>query len=340
MSSSVCSEEVSATEDGPYGAAARQLSRALLHIGQWLRSEHYRFATVTPATHAAVLAHAPHALAGDWRDVFGWNRPFHQRLLPPEMLHTLQEAGLVEPHGDEVWQPRVRYASLDACSLDACLFPHSGYPTVEADAVFFGPDTYRFVRLIQRELALRPLRHRPRILDVGCGSGAGGIFAATHHRSLNPQLVLADINPRALAFAQAAAQLADLHGVTFSEGDLFDATDGRFDLILANPPYLNDPAARMYRHGGGSWGGGLSERIVREALPRLANGGRLVLYTGAAVVRGQDCLRAAIERLLDASQCAWTYGEIDPDVFGDELLQPGYAQVERIAAVGLVVLRP
>jgi hypothetical protein len=29
--------------------------------------------------------------------------------------------------------------------------------------------------------------------------------------------------------------------------------------------------------------------------------------------------------------------EIDPDVFGEELDQPGYGQVERIAAIGAVI---
>jgi hypothetical protein len=34
------------------------------------------------------------------------------------------------------------------------------------------------------------------------------------------------------------------------------------------------------------------------------------------------------------------YGELDPDVFGEELDTPAYACAERIAAVGLVVQRP
>ncbi|MNR68782.1 hypothetical protein D3C85_1935590 [compost metagenome] len=36
---------------------------------------------------------------------------------------------------------------------------------------------------------------------------------------------------------------------------------------------------------------------------------------------------------------AWTYRELDPDVFGEELLTPGYQTVERIAVVALVVTR-
>ena len=49
------------------------------------------------------------------------------------------------------------------------------------------------------------------------------------------------------------------------------------DLIVANPPYLVDPAGRVYRNGGGSLGTGLGERIVAEGLPRLRAGGQLLL---------------------------------------------------------------
>jgi hypothetical protein len=36
---------------------------------------------------------------------------------------------------------------------------------------------------------------------------------------------------------------------------------------------------------------------------------------------------------------AWTYRELDPDVFGEELLTQGYQRVERIAVVALIVTR-
>ena len=36
---------------------------------------------------------------------------------------------------------------------------------------------------------------------------------------------------------------------------------------------------------------------------------------------------------LQAAGLEWGYHEIDPDVFGEELLEPGYAQADRIAAV-------
>jgi hypothetical protein len=115
--------------------------------------------------------------------------------------------------------------------------------------------------------------------------------------------------------------------------------EGDFDLIVANPPYMADPSERAYRHGGGPLGAGLSLRIVEQALPRLTPGGSLVLYTGVAMVDGRDPFLEALEPWRDSPDFGWTYKELDPDVFGEELLTPGYQDVERIAVVALVVTR-
>jgi methylase of polypeptide subunit release factors len=308
----------------------------LVLLGRWLQSRNYRFTTPTPATHARVNARAGNEQAKDLRGIFGWSRPFSDELLPVNLLDALRNAELLETRPDGLLSSRVRYSSIDDH-----LFAHSAFPTAQPDAVFFGPDTYRFVGLIEQVLQRQPLvAGAARILDMGCGAGPGGIVAARLAAASSPDLMLADINPAALQHARANATLAALQGVELVEGDLFNAVAGQFDFIVANPPYLNDSAQRVYRHGGGEWGEGLSERIVREGLPRLAPGGRLVLYTGAAIVHETDPLLEALRPHLQDLGWAWTYWELDPDVFGEELAEPAYTGAERIAAVALVVQRP
>lgn len=307
----------------------------LVRLGQWLKAQSYAFTTVTPATHAAVLAGRGAHAARDLRDVFGWNLPFAPERLPAEVLGWIESAGLVTQEGRGQLRSAVRYARLGGL-----LLPHSSFPTDESASVFFGPDTYRFAALIQRELARWPLGPRPRILDVGCGTGAGGLVAAAALDRADPRLILSDISATALQFARASTALADMPGVGFVQGDLFGAVTGEFDLVVANPPYLNDGAQRLYRHGGGRWGEALSLRIVAEGLPRLAPGGRLVLYTGSAIAGGVDGLQEACRALLAGRDALWTYEEIDPDVFGEELHKPAYAGVDRIAAVALTVRVP
>lgn len=314
------------------------LSDALVRLGRWLQSAGYRFTTVTPATQARVNARSGAGLARSLRDVFGWSRPFDASLLPAEALGWLRDGGLLQDDkqgeaGGGRRRSRVRFSTLGGR-----LYAHSAYPTLEADAVFFGPDTCRFVSLIEAELGRQPLRPGARILDIGCGAGPGGIAAALASPAC--RLLLADINPQALAFARANAQLAGLADARLAQSDLFASLDGRFDLVVANPPYLVDAGERAYRHGGGALGSSLSVRIVEESLTRLAPGGRLVLYTGAPIVEGRDPFLDQVAPVLERAGCPFSYREIDPDVFGEELEAPAYADAERIAAVALVATLP
>ena len=93
-------------------------------------------------------------------------------------------------------------------TLQGLLFAHSQYPTLAPDSVFFGPDTYRFAALISRVLYGCPSPPRA-ILDLGCGSGVGGIVAARRAGG-RPFLALADVNPAALRLAWVNSALAEI----------------------------------------------------------------------------------------------------------------------------------
>ena len=311
---------------------------ALGLILRHLASSGYRFITPTPLTHQRVLPHRGAQTAANLRDVFGWNMPFKVVTcvgMTRELLAAMRGAGVLHSQGD-VLRSLVRISSIG----DE-LFVHSGYPTTHDDAVFFGPDTYRFAQFVQSGVTTfkRNNNQALRLLDVGCGSGAGGIVAS---RALAPsgpvEVCMNDINPVALQYTGVNAAFAAVP-IKPALGNALRAVKGDFDLIISNPPYLDDAAGRAYRHGGAGLGRALSVRIGQEALNRLAPGGRLLLYTGVAIVGGVDPFLADMQPLLSDTQFDWSYTEIDPDVFGEELEQPAYAQVERIAAVGLTVTR-
>jgi hypothetical protein len=98
---------------------------------------------------------------------------------------------------------------------------------------------------------------------------------------------------------------------------------------------------QTYRAGGGPRGADLSCAWARAALAKLAPGGRLLLYTGSAILDGgRDALRAALEAVAGEQGAGFSYREIDPDVFGEELEREAYADVERIAAVCCVMTAP
>ncbi|HEP8777411.1 TPA: class I SAM-dependent methyltransferase [Pseudomonas aeruginosa] len=303
----------------------------LVSLGNWLRGQDYRFVTVTPATHERVNARPENRMARDLAGIFGWSRPFAGESLPADWLTLLAGADLIRREADG-WRSQVRVSSLGEQ-----LFVHSAFPTLAADAVFFGPDTYRFDRLIRSHLASSDPARIRRAADIGCGSGPGAIRIAM--ACPDAEVHGLDINPAALDLARVNAALAGVGNLTLARSDLLSQVPGRFDLIVANPPYLLDASERAYRHGGGMLGAGLSLAIVDAALERLEAGGSLLLYTGVAMVEGGDPFLARIRERLASREWDWDYQELDPDVFAEELDSPAYREAERIAVVGLRVTR-
>ncbi|HEX8445454.1 MAG TPA: methyltransferase [Sphingomonas sp.] len=299
---------------------------ALLRI---LAAQEYRFVTVSPATHARVVARDGRHVAHDLRDILGWSLPFRADAVPAEILALLEAGGAVRSVAGGLLQATVRVSCVHGL-----LFLHSAYPTTEADAVFLGPDSYRFADLIMADSGTLPAGAR--ILDYGAGAGVGGIVAARHQP--DARLTLADINPRALFLASINAAHAGVRHETVAASSP-DAVTGAYDLIVANPPFMMDHDRRAYRDGGDLHGARLSLDWVLAGVGKLTPGGRLILYTGVAIVDGRDALLDALRRRLPDEGLRCRYRELDPDIFGEELDQPAYAEVERIAAVGLCVER-
>ncbi len=303
---------------------------ALLQLARALRNTDYTFTTVTPATHERVNNRPENKTANDLRGVFGWSRPFHPEVLPPHLWQLMQAANVAVPDS-ESWRSAVRFSTLDDQ-----LFVHSSFPTTQADAVFFGPDTYRYATALQQHFALCP-QNVHRAVDIGCGSGVGAI--ATALQFPNADVFAVDINDLALRYTRLNALLSSTRNAHAQHSNLLNDVDGEFDLMVANPPYLVDASERAYRHGGGPLGAGLSLQIVQAAIERLSGGGTLLLYTGVAMMNGEDPFRAAVSDLIADAKVSWSYRETDPDVFGEELESGVYTQTDRIAAVVLTLTK-
>lgn len=314
----------------------RSFVDALVELGTYLKSADYEFVTVTPLTHERALRNRASRVAADLRDAFGWNLPFDSAMLPSALRERLHNAGLIERGERGLWKSGVRFSCLHEH-----IYAHSGFPTTQADAVFFGPDTYRFAGFIEAELASMPPQAGSRVLDMGCGGGPGGIAAALAPGGAPGEVVLADINAVALQFCRANAVLAGVSAQCATvHSNLFTSVEGDFDLIVSNPPYLVDAGKRTYRHGGGDYGEGLSQRILEQSVSRLRPGGRILLYTGSAVLKGVDPFSEWAQDMAARTGCTFERRELDPDVFGEELDRPEYRAVDRIAAVGITLERP
>ncbi len=303
--------------------------QALVDLLDHLARRDYAFTAPTPSTHSLVSERKGRARPGDLRDILGWNLPFREADLPADLGRLLQAAEAVERQADGSWRCRVRVASLDGR-----LHVHSALGE-DPHAVFLGPDSYRFVRLLKSVLG-RDARFG-RAVDIGAGAGVGALALAA--AAPGAEVFAADINPEALRFAAINASHAGLN-LDLAEGAGLDPVAGVFDLIVTNPPYIAGSGGRVYRDGGGALGAELSLKWTADAVDRLAPGGRMILYTGSAIVDGRDGVREALETLAVERKLDLSYEEIDPDVFGSTLRQSAYREAERIAVIGAVLTAP
>ena len=306
----------------------RNSTEAALQLLRQLDEVCYAFTPVTPATHARVIGRAGRHLARNVRDVLGWSLPFAPSLLPAALLQSLEGAGLLERAGP-LLKAKVRVARVRGR-----LFLHSAFPTVQEDAVFLGPDTLRFVDHFLSEInaGAEPTH----IVDLGAGAGVGGILAKLAVPAARVTLV--DVNSAALKLAEVNARYAGAEVETLKAPGL-KALRHPYDLVLANPPFIIDEKGPRYRNGGDHYGCEVSLEWALCAAASLPSGGRMLMYTGTTIVGGRDRLAQVLSVALPKLGCDLRYREIDPDIFGEELEQPAYADVERIAAVGLVITR-
>ncbi len=301
--------------------------QALLYLLNFLKQQDYQFTAITPLSHQRILDRKQNDVNKEitLKDIFGWNLGFKKTDLDPALFSILEEHQLLK------FQENLYLSQVRVASLNNALFIHSAFPTIEQDAVFFGPDTYRFAYHLKQYLASRsdPLK---RAVELCCGTSAAAISIAKYFPDYD-ELIVADLNPKALLYSQMNIDFAGLKKIHPVQSDLFANLQGQFDLIFANPPYLIDPHQRQYRHGGDELdGNALSFRIIKEGIQHLNPRGCIFLYTGVTVTQDGNRFVEHLENLMrQYKNISWSYEEIDPDIFGEELEQPAYQHVDRIA---------
>jgi ribosomal protein L3 glutamine methyltransferase len=127
------------------------------------------------------------------------------------------------------------------------------------------------------------------ILDLCTGSGCIGIASALAFSET--EVLLSDISADALLVAEQNIVKHDVsERVTICESDLFEQISGRFDLIIANPPYVDaQDLASMPKEfhvepvlalESGADGLDFTRRLLREASDFLTEQGCLCVEVG------------------------------------------------------------
>jgi release factor glutamine methyltransferase len=158
---------------------------------------------------------------------------------------------------------------------------------------------------------------RLRVLDLGVGSGA--LLCALLIEFVHARGVGVDISSGAADVARRNIEACGLAGrAKIRVGDWTKGLDGRFDLIVSNPPYV--PSAELSRLprevrnfdprlalDGGKDGLDAYRRILPEARSLLAAGAWLVVEIGAS---------QAADVLAIAKRCGFVDARIDKDLAG------------------------
>lgn len=164
--------------------------------------------------------------------------------------------------------------------------------------------------LVEKVLALAGHFERPRIVDVGTGSGA--IAVALAHKLPEARITAIDVSAAALDVARGNAELNGVaERIRFFEGDLLAPVAGEeFEIVVSNPPYVAEsdrdslavevryyePALALFAGEGFD----VYRRLIPDARMVLAERGIVAMEIGC----GQD---SAVSELLAGAN----FGEIE-----------------------------
>jgi release factor glutamine methyltransferase len=165
--------------------------------------------------------------------------------------------------------------------------------SIDKRALVPRPETEQLVELLGSEIGRRT--SDVRIVDVGTGSGVIALSLAKQFP--DAEIFGVDISEDALALAREnAARLGLNERVTFQKGNLLESSTERFDLIVANLPYvsmqdrqslarevLHDPEVALFA---GPRGDELVRRLIEESPSHLNAGGLLALEIGINQAEG------------------------------------------------------
>jgi 16S rRNA (guanine1207-N2)-methyltransferase len=130
------------------------------------------------------------------------------------------------------------------------------------EAGVFSPD--KIDRGTLAMLSAVELATSDKVLDLGCGYGAVGIWAASVIGS--DRVVMSDIDEMCVTLSQKNAQMNGLGGIkTVVSDGLRNLDDTDFTLILSNPPYHTDFS--------------VAKHFIEKGFNRLKIGGKMVMVT-------------------------------------------------------------
>lgn len=127
------------------------------------------------------------------------------------------------------------------------------------------------------------------VLDVGTGSG---VLSEAAFNAGASSVLAVDVNPEVIDFLK-------LKRIPAIQSDIFENVEGRFDVIVCNPPYLpedsrEDPESKVAL-AGGKRGDEFTLRFLKQAPQHLEEGGIILLLLSS--LTPQDKILPLLKKL-------------------------------------------
>lgn len=129
------------------------------------------------------------------------------------------------------------------------------------------------------EAVLAEVSAGERVLDMGTGSGVNAVLAAAN----GAQVLAVDVNPRSLEAARANVERNGVSGlVEVRHSDVFSEVEGRFDLIIFDPPFRWSQPRDWIEVAMADEGYQALTRFFRQARNHLRATSRMLIFFGTS----------------------------------------------------------
>lgn len=184
-------------------------------------------------------------------------------------------------------------------------------------------DTECLVEEVEKILETMDRKNNLHILDMCTGSGCIALSLALRNEKIDG--VGVDISGEALVIANANKDALQCHRIDFVQSDLFRNVQGKFDLIVSNPPYIRtkvieglmsevrdyEPLGALDGHEDGLY---FYDQITKNAGSYLADGGYLCYEIGHD--QGPDVFRLMEQNGFDNCRIIKDLAGLDRVVIG------------------------
>jgi len=235
--------------------------------------------------------------------------------LAPIRLESLVELGLLQVVAEQVHATAALFPYEDLL-LARDFWPQVAGGTALPDYVpGVGPSSLALANLtVRKDVASA--------LDLGTGSGVQALWAAQHA----DHVIGTDTNCRALSFAALNARLNGRSNIEVRHGSLLEpVSECQFDLVVANPPYVISPKARLEYRDSGMEGDAVCERVIRGIPALLREGGYGTVIFNWHHQTTQDWAERPSQWLQSSGCDAWLMcsNTSDPIAYASDWLRRG-----------------